>query len=208
MLCIWALVRRVLRFRLVVSTSHTDRAVTGPISGSTANKFVIGTSSVAYSGRFLEERSLKTSMPALRFTCLSVLTSVVICVSSAMGQNASPAVRIVNPIDEKQLATLRGTVHPLANAKNDRGAAPDSAPLERIHLMLKRSASQQAALDQLVAGLAGMGCGGGNGGGGSGNGGGGGGGGNTGTTAGAYTVTVTGTSGSASQMTTVTLTVN
>jgi hypothetical protein len=130
-------------------------------------------------------------MRALRFNCLSVLTSVVICVSSAMGQNAAPAVRIVNPIDEEQLVTLRGTVHPLANAKNDRGAAPDSAPLERIHLMLKRSARQQAALDQLVAGLAGMGCGGGNGGGGSGNGGGGGGGGNTGTTAGAYTVTVT-----------------
>jgi trimeric autotransporter adhesin len=153
MLCIWALVRRVLRFRLVVSSSHTDRAVTGAIGGSIANKFVIGTSSVAYSGRFREERSLKTSMPALRFTCLSVLTSVVICVSSAMGQNASPAVRIVNPIDEKQLATLRGTVHPLANAKNDRGAAPDSTPLERIHLMLKRSASQQAALDQLVSQL-------------------------------------------------------
>jgi hypothetical protein len=70
-----------------------------------------------------------------------------------MGQNASPAVRIVNPIDEKQMVTLGGTVHPLANAKNDRGAAPDSTPLERIHLMLKRSASQQATLDQLVSQL-------------------------------------------------------
>jgi trimeric autotransporter adhesin len=70
-----------------------------------------------------------------------------------MGQSAAPAVRIVNPIDEKQMVTLGGTVHPLANAKNDRGAAPDSTPLERIHLMLKRSASQQAALDQLVSQL-------------------------------------------------------
>jgi len=70
-----------------------------------------------------------------------------------MGQNAAPAVRIVNPIDEEQLVTLGGTVHPLANAKNDRGAAPDSTPLERIHLMLKRSPSQQAALDQLVSQL-------------------------------------------------------
>jgi len=92
-------------------------------------------------------------MPALRSTCLSVLASVVICFSSAMGQNAAPAVRIVNPIDEEQLVTLGGTVHPLANAKNDRGAAPDSTPLERIHLMLKRSPSQQAALDQLVSQL-------------------------------------------------------
>ena len=70
-----------------------------------------------------------------------------------MGQSAAPAVRIVNPIDERQLVTLGGMVHPLANAENDRGAAPDSTPLERIHLMLKRSPSQQAALDQLVGQL-------------------------------------------------------
>jgi hypothetical protein len=70
-----------------------------------------------------------------------------------MGQSAAPAVRIANPIDERQLVTLPGTVHPLANAENDRGAAPDSTPLERIHLMLKRSPSQQAALDQLVSQL-------------------------------------------------------
>jgi len=67
-----------------------------------------------------------------------------------MGQSAAPAVRIVNQIDDKQMVTLGGTVHPMANAKNDRGVAPDSTPLQRIHLMLKRSASQQAALDQLV----------------------------------------------------------
>ena len=92
-------------------------------------------------------------MCALRFTCLSLLASVVMCVSSAVGQNAAPAVRIVNPIVENQLVTLGGTVDPLANANNDRGAAPDSTPLERIHLMLKRSPSQQAALDQLVSQL-------------------------------------------------------
>jgi hypothetical protein len=95
---------------------------------------------------------MKIGMRALRFSCL-VLASVVICVSSSMGQSAAPAVRIANPIDERQLVTLPGTVHPLANAENDRGAAPDSTPLERIHLMLKRSASQQAALDQLVSQL-------------------------------------------------------
>jgi subtilase family serine protease len=70
-----------------------------------------------------------------------------------MGQSAAPAARILEPIDERQLVTLGGTVHPLANAKNDRGPEPDGTPLERIHLMLKRSASQQAALDQLVGQL-------------------------------------------------------
>jgi len=70
-----------------------------------------------------------------------------------MAQNGAPAVRIVNAIDEKQLVTLNGTVHPLANAKNDRGAAPDSTPLNRIHLLLKRSATQQATLDQMIGQL-------------------------------------------------------
>ncbi|HLJ75933.1 MAG TPA: S53 family peptidase, partial [Acidobacteriaceae bacterium] len=54
-------------------------------------------------------------------------------------------------VDESARVTLHGYVHPLANAANDRGAAPDSMPLERMHLVLKRSASQEAALQQLIA---------------------------------------------------------
>jgi hypothetical protein len=70
-----------------------------------------------------------------------------------MGQNPLPEVRIVPPIDESQLTTLKETVHPLANAKNDRGAAPDTTQLERMHLVLKRSATQEAALRQLMGEL-------------------------------------------------------
>jgi uncharacterized membrane protein len=61
------------------------------------------------------------------------------------------ASRIVGKIDESQLITLHGTMHPLANAKNDRGAAPASMPLDRMHLILNRSASQEAALRQLMS---------------------------------------------------------
>jgi hypothetical protein len=104
-------------------------------------------------GRLPKELSMKTCIRALCFPCLNVLAILVISVSSAIGQSAAPAVRILEPIDERQLVTLGGTVHPLANAKNDRGPEPDSTPLGRIHLMLKRSASQQAALDQLVGQL-------------------------------------------------------
>jgi subtilase family serine protease/uncharacterized membrane protein len=92
-------------------------------------------------------------MRTLRFSPLCVLASALFCVTAATAQYAAPAVRIVNQIDEKQLVTLTGMVHPQANAKNDRGAAPDSTPLNRIHLMLKRSASQQASLDQLMGQL-------------------------------------------------------
>jgi hypothetical protein len=64
-------------------------------------------------------------MRVLRFSPLSVLASAfLLFVSAAMAQNGAPASRIVRPIDESQLVTLKGTVHPLANAKNDREPCP------------------------------------------------------------------------------------
>ncbi len=83
------------------------------------------------------------------FSC--VLASALFCSTVLMAQNAEPFTRIVNPIDETQLVTLKGTVHPLANARNDRGVAPDSLQLNRMHLVLKRSASQESALRQLIS---------------------------------------------------------
>ena len=59
--------------------------------------------------------------------------------------------RIVNTIDEGSRVTLHGYVHPLATAANDRGAAPDSMPLTRIHLLLKRSDAQETALKQYIS---------------------------------------------------------
>jgi subtilase family serine protease len=70
--------------------------------------------------------------------------------TAAIAQEAAPAARIVNPIDERQLVTLKGTVHPLANARNDRGAAPGDMQLDWMHLVLKRSNSQEAALRSLI----------------------------------------------------------
>ena len=61
--------------------------------------------------------------------------------------------RLTQPIDENARVTLKGTVHPLANAANDRGAAPDSMPLDRIQIVLKRSDAQESALKQLISDL-------------------------------------------------------
>lgn len=58
--------------------------------------------------------------------------------------------RLTQPVDENSRVTLRGTVSPLANAANDRGAAPDSMPLDHIQVVLKRSSAQEAALKQLI----------------------------------------------------------
>ncbi len=59
--------------------------------------------------------------------------------------------RLTQPIDESVRVTLHGYIAPQANAANDRGAAPDSMPLERLHLVLRRSPAQEADLQQLIA---------------------------------------------------------
>jgi trimeric autotransporter adhesin len=82
---------------------------------------------------------------------------VAIALSSGLSSSAQEAQvvapvasRIVNRIDESHLVTLKGSIHPLANARNDRGAAPESMQLARMHLVLKRSDSQETALRQLI----------------------------------------------------------
>jgi trimeric autotransporter adhesin len=86
---------------------------------------------------------------------VSVLSLV--CSSSVAwaGQDAvqpasSATPRIVDKIDESHLVPIKGTVHPLANPRNDRGAAPESMQLDRMHLVLNRSASQETSLRQLI----------------------------------------------------------
>jgi hypothetical protein len=59
-------------------------------------------------------------------------------------------VRISRPVDPSDLITLRGNTHPLARPEFDRGAAPDSQPINRMLLVLKRSSDQEAALRQLL----------------------------------------------------------
>ncbi len=65
---------------------------------------------------------------------------------------ASPVVpnRITQPIDNSFRVTLHGMVSPLANAANDRGVAPASMQVDSIQMVLKRSASQEAALRSLI----------------------------------------------------------
>jgi len=66
----------------------------------------------------------------------------------ALGQ--APANRVVRAVDEAQVVTLPGNVHPMARAEFDRGALSAELPLERMMLTLEPSAKQQADLDALV----------------------------------------------------------
>jgi hypothetical protein len=103
-----------------------------------------------FSGACSEERDRNTTMRLLRLLPLTGLALVLLYATAATAQSATVSARIVNRIDETQLTTLKGTVHPLANQANDRGPVADGMPLSRMHLVLKRSDSQEAALRQLI----------------------------------------------------------
>jgi hypothetical protein len=82
-----------------------------------------------------------------------LLLALIASVSSPAQTTASSVQvpsRIVGPVDESSLTTLKGNVYPLAIARFDRGAAPYGLPLERMLLVLKRSPEQEQALQVLL----------------------------------------------------------
>src|ERR1700761_8384107 len=88
-----------------------------------------------------------------------LLRSFLVCVfalplvsTSALSQSPIAAARIVEKIDENQLVTLKGNVHPAARAGNDQGSVSPSLAMTDIILVLSRSADQEAAFDEFVAG--------------------------------------------------------
>jgi hypothetical protein len=79
------------------------------------------------------------------FLVISVLTCL-----RAEAQTATIPARITQAVDESNLVTLKGNVHPLARAEFDRGSAPPDLPMERMLLVLKRSPEQESALQKLL----------------------------------------------------------
>lgn len=95
---------------------------------------------------------MRLSKPGLRHF---LLLSIFILVSPswrAAGQSANVPARITQAIDEKNLVTLEGNVHPLARPEYDQGPVADAQPLRRMLLLLQRSADQETALRQLLDG--------------------------------------------------------
>ena len=96
---------------------------------------------IRYSGLFL---TILLAFPGLRVSAQTKPDS-----ASATQAVAIPA-RISQVIDETNLATLHGSVHPLARAEFDQGAAPDSLAVNRMLLVLQRSTQQETALRNLM----------------------------------------------------------
>jgi len=67
-------------------------------------------------------------------------------------QAGSPtaAARIVDGIDETRLVAVAAGVHPLAQARYDKGAVPDDMALEHMYVQLRRGPEQEKALDALL----------------------------------------------------------
>jgi subtilase family serine protease len=59
--------------------------------------------------------------------------------------------RITKNIDESNLVTISGNVHPLVAAANSSEAADEGMPMEHMILFLKGDAGQEAQLEQLIA---------------------------------------------------------
>jgi len=77
------------------------------------------------------------------------VTLLATCAHAVGAVGAEPSVvpaRVTQQVDEVHMAPLKGNIHPLAKAEFDRGAAPVSMPVNRMVLVLKHSAEQEAAL--------------------------------------------------------------
>lgn len=83
----------------------------------------------------------------------SVLLPALLAASFSLSGQSAPQSRVVAPIDESHLVPLRGNVHPLAQARFDRGPAPASTATGRLTLILQRSLIQQQALTAYLADL-------------------------------------------------------
>lgn len=92
----------------------------------------------------------------IRTSSLRVAAAVLTACLLTAGLYAQSATRVVparitQTINNASRVTLHGFVSPLAKMATDRGAAPASMQVDQMHLVLKRSASQEAALHSLIA---------------------------------------------------------
>ena len=83
----------------------------------------------------------------LRSSILTLAVAIVFCDGAIAAQ--APTL-ITSTIDESRLVAVGNSTHPMAKSELDQGAAPDSLAMDRMLLVLKRSADRQAALDNFL----------------------------------------------------------
>jgi len=93
---------------------------------------------------------MKLPVFGLRRSALLLFSILILSSGRAAAQTTDIPARIAQAVDEKNLVVLKGNVHPLARAEYDQGPVADGQPLNRILLLLQRSAAQESALRQLL----------------------------------------------------------
>lgn len=81
--------------------------------------------------------------------CALLLILIAGCAVSVQAQGPA-APLITEAIDEAQVVVLHGNVHPLAEARYDQGAVPDSFAAARLLLLLNRPAERETQLRQFL----------------------------------------------------------
>jgi len=97
---------------------------------------------------------MSSSLRSLFSNLLVLIAVISLLGATALAQIAAAATTIepliTQAVNESQLTTLKGNVHPLARPEFDLGTAPASLPMERMLLVLKRSPAQETALRKLL----------------------------------------------------------
>ncbi len=91
---------------------------------------------------------LTTHTSTFRLILLFAFISIAAMPAAAQTNRARSLV--TGPVNQNQMVMLRGNTHPMARVEFDRGAAPDSLPMDSMMLGLKRSPEQDAALETLL----------------------------------------------------------
>src|ERR1700677_1299812 len=86
-------------------------------------------------------------------TTLSCAGSLLVAAMASAAPSGYPQQMIVTTINPSKYIVLGGNTRPEANAANDKGAVPDSLPLNHMLLQLRRSPEREAALQQFIADL-------------------------------------------------------
>ena len=94
------------------------------------------------------------NQPILRLLTIIALGGFTVFALAADQLKSPPtATHVAASIDDGDLVRLTGSTHPLALPKFDRGAVPDTFPLEHMLVQLRRSDEQEAALEKYIAEL-------------------------------------------------------
>ncbi|MGD0737902.1 MAG: protease pro-enzyme activation domain-containing protein, partial [Terracidiphilus sp.] len=105
-----------------------------------------------FNSRFLRQISSFRILPCLLLAVLAGVLAAQPALAQGPEAETRPATppRLLSPIDEHALVTLKGNVRADLTPARDLGAVEDGMPL-RLFLVLRRSNAQQADLDNLLA---------------------------------------------------------